>query len=63
MISRALLVFLASSFPALAQVREYPYPSEPQYQYPVQSRHSKQLKCPKGQAPFQGKCRIIRPVY
>lgn len=36
--------------------REYPYPNEPQYMYP-----GKELrKCPKGVAPYQGKCRKIR---
>jgi hypothetical protein len=39
---------------------QYPYPNEPQYQYPSNSRA--QQKCPKGQAPFQGRCRIKLPV-
>ena len=44
--------------------REYPYPAEPQYQYPIQSQRTKAVrKCPRGQALFQGKCRIVRPVY
>jgi len=38
--------------------RDYPYPNEPQYQYP-----GKELrKCPKGFAPYKGKCRAIRWV-
>jgi hypothetical protein len=38
--------------------RDYPYPNEPQYQYP-----GKELrKCPKGFAPYQGRCRKIRWV-
>jgi hypothetical protein len=38
--------------------RDHPYPNEPQYQYP-----GKELrKCPKGFAPWQGKCRKIRWV-
>lgn len=41
--------------------REYSYPAEPQYQYPSNSRT--QRKCPKGQALFQGRCRIMRPVH
>ena len=69
---RVLMLLLATALPASAQgltigsgqAREYPYPSEPQYQYPMKdSRARTQLKCPKGQAPFQGKCKIIRPVY
>ena len=40
--------------------REYPYPAEPQYQYP---RTDRDMKCPKGQKPFQGKCRKTRPVW
>ena len=42
--------------------REYPYPAEPQYQYPRMDGRA-DLKCPKGQKPFQGKCRKFRPVY
>jgi hypothetical protein len=67
------LLLLASSVPVDAQSfsagvpREYPYPSEPQYQYPVQTRQapkaSPKARCHKGQAEYQGKCRIIRPVY
>ena len=70
---RILLILLATALPAAAQgltfgagaPREYPYPAEPQYQYPVQSEQRPRLarKCPKGQALFQGKCRIVRPVY
>ena len=40
--------------------REYPYPAEPQYQY---QRTDREMKCPKGQKPFQGKCRKTRPVW
>ena len=44
--------------------REYPYPAEPQYQYPIQSQRTKAVrKCQRGHALFQGKCRIVRPVY
>ncbi len=57
------LVLLVAIATAWAQPREYPYPNEPQYQYPMQSNRAKAMKCPRGQAPFQGKCRIIRPVY
>jgi hypothetical protein len=37
---------------------EYPYPNEPQYQYP--RTDGKDMKCPKGQMPYQGKCRPVR---
>lgn len=37
---------------------EHPYPNEPQYQYP--RTDGKEMKCPKGQAPYQGKCRMVR---
>ena len=69
---RALLILLVTALPAAAQSftfgagapREYPYPNEPQYQYPVQTERPRAArKCPKGQALFQGKCRIVRPVY
>ena len=69
---RILIFILATGVPASAQglsigsgqPREYPYPAEPQYQYPIQdSRPRAHLKCPKGQAPFQGKCRVARPVH
>jgi hypothetical protein len=39
----------------------HPYPSEPQYQYP--RTDGKAQRCPKGQAPYQGKCRKIRRPY
>jgi hypothetical protein len=64
-----LVILLATLLPAAAQgggltlgsaAREYPYPSEPQYQYPVTERAK---KCPKGQAPYQGKCRVVRAVH
>jgi len=62
-----LIVALAAS-PAVAfgltfgpgQPREYSYPSEPQYQYP---ETKPRRKCPKGQALWQGRCRIVRPVH
>jgi hypothetical protein len=69
---RVALLLLATALPAAAQgfsagtgaSREYPYPAEPQYQYPVQTERPRVArKCPKGQALFQGKCRIVRPVY
>jgi len=41
---------------------QYPYPAEPQYQYPRTDGRA-DMKCPKGQRPFQGKCRKTRPVY
>jgi hypothetical protein len=37
---------------------EYAYPNEPQYQYP--RTDGKGMKCPKGQMPYQGKCRPVR---
>jgi hypothetical protein len=44
--------------------REYPYPANPQYQYPDQREQPRGVRrCPNGQALFQGKCRIVRPVH
>ena len=69
---RGLVVLLAMALTAAAEgftsaagaPREYPYPAEPQYQYPVQSERLRMTrKCPKGQAVFQGRCRIVRAVY
>jgi hypothetical protein len=41
--------------------RDHPYPNEPQYQYPyTDSRGRTVNRCPRGQAPYQGKCRKIR---
>jgi len=41
--------------------RDYPYPNEPQYQYPYADTRGRVVnRCPRGQAPFQGKCRAIR---
>jgi hypothetical protein len=41
--------------------REYPYPNEPQYQYPSTDARGRSVnRCPSGQAPFQGRCRSIR---
>jgi len=62
-----LLACMAAS-PALAEgggftfgsPRQYTYPNEPQYQYPPDGRA--QRKCPKGQAPYQGQCRVKLPV-
>jgi hypothetical protein len=46
-----------------AAPREYPYPAEPQYQYPTTDGRSKdRLKCPRGTKPFQGVCRKWRRV-
>jgi hypothetical protein len=61
-----LLMVLAS--PAFAegggitiggQPREYSYPADPQYQYPIKGERR---RCPKGQALYQGRCRIKLPV-
>jgi hypothetical protein len=44
--------------------REHPYPAEPQYQYPSTDQRARaQRNCPKGQALFQGRCRIVRRVH
>jgi hypothetical protein len=42
--------------------REYSYPHDPQYQYPpsTTSPGKTKFKCPRGQAPFQGKCQRVR---
>lgn len=41
--------------------RDHPYPADPQYQYPItDSRGRTANRCPRGQAPYQGKCRRIR---
>lgn len=41
--------------------RNYPYPNEPQYQYPYADGRGRIVNpCPRGQAPYQGKCRKIR---
>ena len=43
---------------------EYSYPADPQYQLEPRGRaHKPARKCPKGQAVWQGKCRISLPVY
>ena len=42
--------------------REYPYPSDPQYQYPypyTDGRGRAMRRCPRGEAPYQGRCRKI----
>jgi hypothetical protein len=68
--NRMLPLFLAFQIatPALAQgltfspgpPREYSYPANPQYQYPVEdSSQETKSKCPKGQEPWQGKCRVV----
>ena len=44
-----------------APVPQYPYPAEPQYQYPpMDPRGQSSIKCPKGQKPYQGVCRKWR---
>jgi hypothetical protein len=40
---------------------DHPYPAEPQYQYP--RTDGKAAKCPRGQAPYQGRCRPIRRLH
>ena len=57
---RVLMMLLVAT-PALAGQREYPYPSEPQAQYPAET-DAKRYKCPQGQKVWQGKCRVVRPV-
>lgn len=42
-------------------VPQYPYASEPQYQYERTDGRAT-IKCPKGFKPFQGQCRKWRPV-
>jgi hypothetical protein len=49
-----------SQGPRSGEPPQYSYPHEPQYQYPSNSRTHR--KCPKGQAVFQGRCRIKLPV-
>jgi len=44
--------------------REYSYPADPHYQIEPRGLANKQArKCPKGQAVWQGKCRVALPVY
>ena len=44
--------------------REYSYPADPHYQLEPRGRaNGPARKCPKGQAVWQGKCRIALPVY
>ena len=44
--------------------REYSYPADPHYQIEPRGHANKLArKCPKGQAVWQGKCRIALPVY
>lgn len=71
-VMRVLVLLLATATAAAAQgltlgfggPREYPYPANPQYQYPDQREQARAARrCPKGQALFQGKCRIVRPVH
>jgi hypothetical protein len=68
---RIALMLVASMGPAAASgftasnggPREYSYPSDPQYQYePRGHAYKPARKCPKGQAVWQGKCRIALPV-
>jgi hypothetical protein len=43
--------------------RDHPYPNEPQYQYPYpyDGAWRKGVRaCPRGQALYQGRCRIVR---
>lgn len=42
--------------------RDYPYPNEPQYQYPYpyEGARASASRCPRGQAPYQGRCRLVR---
>jgi hypothetical protein len=47
--------------PGVVSAAQYPYPAEPQYQYPRMDGRP-DLKCPKGKKPFQGKCRPVRRV-
>ena len=44
-----------------AHAVQYPYPAEPQYQYP--RTDGRDMNCPKGKRPFLGKCRKTRPVF
>ena len=45
------------------QMPQYPYPSEPMYQYPpMDARGEKRTKCPKDLKPYQGVCRKWRRV-
>jgi hypothetical protein len=69
---RTVVVLLATVSTATAQgltlgsgkPREYPYPANPQYQYPDQREQPRGARrCHKGQALYQGKCRIVRPVH
>src|SRR5215203_25281 len=44
--------------------REYSYPADPHYQIEPRGHAQKwPRKCPKGQAVWQGRCRIALPVY
>jgi hypothetical protein len=67
MLLMAILFCLLSRGPALAAGfgftfgggnADHPYPNEPQYQYP--RTDGKAMKCSRGQAPYQGKCRPVR---
>jgi len=64
---KLVLILAACLFAGIAlaesrqQVPQYPYPSEPQYQYlPMDTRGEKAIKCPKGLRPYQGECRKWR---
>jgi hypothetical protein len=46
-----------------ALVPQYPYPANPQYQYPMVDSRGERIKCPKGQKPYQGVCRKWRWAY
>ena len=57
-----VLILLLVATPAFASgKREYPYPSDPQYQYPTHN-DAKRYKCPNSQKVWQGNCRVVRPV-
>jgi len=63
-----LILLLACGGSAIAQGftfggtgPDYPYPNEPQYQYPYTDGRGRLVnRCPRGLAPYQGKCRKIR---
>jgi len=66
--SALLILLLACGGSAAAQGftfgsagRDYPYPNEPQYQYPSTDGRGRIVnRCPRGQAPYQVQCRTIR---
>jgi hypothetical protein len=51
----------AAGFTFGGGARDHPYPNEPQYQYPATDSSGRTVnRCPRGQAPYQGKCRKPR---